>query len=117
MRRRAWILKRTFSSAIPAVRLIYNRHDESVYPFTAHDHDGRICPEQGVVRKGRCIAERLGVRRYRLSVSGPRQAAIVAIHSHVTHENPRILFLHYWGKSFTAELAKTLKAALATQAK
>jgi hypothetical protein len=42
---------------------------------------------------------------------------IVAIHSHMTHENPRILFLHYWGKSSTAELTKTLKAALATQAK
>src|SRR6266496_2529960 len=23
---------------------------------------------------------------------------IVAIHSHMTHENPRILFLHYWGR-------------------
>ena len=40
---------------------------------------------------------------------------IVAIHSHMTHENPRILFLHYWGKGSTSELAKTLKAALATQ--
>jgi len=42
---------------------------------------------------------------------------IVAIHSHMTHENPRILFLHYWGKASTAALAKTLKAALDTQAK
>ena len=42
---------------------------------------------------------------------------IVAIHSHMTHENPRILFLHYWGKGATTELAQTLKTALATQTK
>lgn len=42
---------------------------------------------------------------------------IVAIHSHMTHENPRILFLHYWGKASTAELAATLKTALETQVK
>jgi hypothetical protein len=39
---------------------------------------------------------------------------IVAIHSHMTHENPRIVFLHYWGKGKTAGLAKALKAALDT---
>lgn len=38
---------------------------------------------------------------------------IVAIHSHMTHENPRILFLHYWGKGTTAALANGLKGALA----
>lgn len=37
---------------------------------------------------------------------------IVAIHSHMTHENPRILFLHYWGRGSTKELAGTVKAAL-----
>jgi hypothetical protein len=42
---------------------------------------------------------------------------IVAIHSHMTHENPRILFLHYWGKGKAAELAKALKSALNTQTK
>src|SRR6266487_1999702 len=42
---------------------------------------------------------------------------IVAIHSHMTQENPRILFLHYWGKGKTADLAKALKAALAAQNK
>ncbi len=38
---------------------------------------------------------------------------IVAIHSHMTEENPRILFLHYWGRGRTIDLAKSLKAALA----
>ncbi len=40
---------------------------------------------------------------------------IVAIHSHMTQENPRILFLHYWGKGRAADLARSLKAALGPQ--
>ncbi len=42
---------------------------------------------------------------------------IVAIHSHMTDENPRTLFLHYWGRGRTTDLAKALKAALDTQTK
>jgi hypothetical protein len=42
---------------------------------------------------------------------------IVAIHNHMTEENPRILFLHYWGRSSATDLAKSLKAALAMQGK
>lgn len=38
---------------------------------------------------------------------------IVAIHSHMAEENPRILFLHYWGRGTAEDLAKALKAALA----
>jgi hypothetical protein len=37
---------------------------------------------------------------------------IVAIHNHMTGENPRILFLHYWGTGSTEALARTLKSAL-----
>ena len=40
---------------------------------------------------------------------------IVAIHSHMTEEDPRILFLHYWGRGKTTDLAKAVKAALDTQ--
>jgi protein-tyrosine-phosphatase len=40
---------------------------------------------------------------------------IVAIHNHMTHEEPQYVFLHYWGKGGAAELAKTLRAALDTQ--
>jgi len=39
---------------------------------------------------------------------------VVAIHSHMTGETPRILFLHYWGRGPAAELAASLKAALST---
>lgn len=42
---------------------------------------------------------------------------IVAIHSHMTQESPRILFLHYWGRGKAEDLAKALKSALATQSK
>ena len=37
---------------------------------------------------------------------------IVAIHSHMTHENPRILFLHYWGRGSAKKLADAVKGAL-----
>jgi hypothetical protein len=39
---------------------------------------------------------------------------IVAIHSHMTHEEPRILFFHYWGRGPAKQLAETIKAALPT---
>ena len=37
---------------------------------------------------------------------------IVAIHSHMTNEEPRILFFHYWGRGKAAELARAVKSAL-----
>jgi len=37
---------------------------------------------------------------------------VVALHTHMVHENPRIFFLHYWGVGNAAQLAKGLKAAL-----
>ena len=37
---------------------------------------------------------------------------IVAIHSHMTHEQPRILFFHYWGRGQAKELARAIKGAL-----
>jgi hypothetical protein len=37
---------------------------------------------------------------------------IVAIHQHMTNEQPRYLFLHYWGRGSTTQLAKGLKSAM-----
>jgi hypothetical protein len=37
---------------------------------------------------------------------------IVAIHQHMTTEQPRIMFLHYWGVGKAEDLAKAVKAAL-----
>jgi hypothetical protein len=42
---------------------------------------------------------------------------IVAIHQHMTLENPRYIFLHYWGRGKAVELAHALKSALAEQEK
>lgn len=40
---------------------------------------------------------------------------IVAIHHHMTHERPRMLFLHYWGRGDLAALTGALKKTLAAQ--
>jgi hypothetical protein len=40
---------------------------------------------------------------------------IVAIHQHMTGENPRVLFLHYYGRGKALDLAQGVKAALNTQ--
>ena len=39
---------------------------------------------------------------------------IVAIHNHMTHEQPRIMFLHFWGKGSAESLARGIKSALDT---
>jgi hypothetical protein len=41
---------------------------------------------------------------------------IVAIHQHMSGEEPRILFLHYWGKGKAVALAQAVKNALDAQA-
>jgi hypothetical protein len=38
--------------------------------------------------------------------------SIVAIHSHMTHEQPRILFFHYWGRGPAKKLAEAIEGAL-----
>ncbi len=42
---------------------------------------------------------------------------IVAIHSHMTGEEPRMLFLHYWGRGTAKDLAHAVKLALSLQKK
>ncbi len=37
---------------------------------------------------------------------------IVAIHNHMTHETPRIMFLHYWRRGAAKDLANSIKGAL-----
>ncbi|MEN3370167.1 MAG: hypothetical protein V7609_2310 [Verrucomicrobiota bacterium] len=37
---------------------------------------------------------------------------IVAIHQHMTHEQPRMMFLHYWGRGKAVDLASAVKDAL-----
>lgn len=42
---------------------------------------------------------------------------IVAIHHHMSHEEPRLLFLHFWGKGKAADLAQSIKTVLDAQAR
>jgi len=42
---------------------------------------------------------------------------IVALHSHMLMESPRMIFLHFWGVGSTTGIAKGLKTALDTQKK
>lgn len=42
---------------------------------------------------------------------------VVAIHHHMTHESPRYIFLHYWGKGKAADLAQVLTRTLDVQNK
>jgi hypothetical protein len=37
---------------------------------------------------------------------------VVAIHNHMTHEEPAYVFLHYWGRGRAADLARALRGAL-----
>ncbi len=36
---------------------------------------------------------------------------VVAIHQHMTHEEPRMIFFHYWGRGRAKDLAEALKNA------
>ena len=42
---------------------------------------------------------------------------IVAIHQHMTHEQPRYVFLHYWGRGKAADLANAVRLARGEQTK
>jgi hypothetical protein len=42
---------------------------------------------------------------------------IVAIHNHMTHEDPSYYFLHYWGRGEAADLAKAIRSAIDVQSK
>jgi len=37
---------------------------------------------------------------------------IVAIHQHMTHEEPRVMFFHYWGRGSAKDLAQGVKGGL-----
>jgi hypothetical protein len=42
---------------------------------------------------------------------------VVAIHHHMSGEEPRMLFLHYWGRGKAETLARNLKETLSLTAK
>lgn len=50
-----------------------------------------------------------------LKVLRKSNISIVAIHNHMIMENPRMIFLHYWGTGSTENLTKALQSALNVQ--
>ena len=44
------------------------------------------------------------------------QPVLRSMGKHVTHEQPRYLFLHYWGKGKAVDFAQSLKRVLDAQA-
>jgi Domain of Unknown Function (DUF1259) len=41
---------------------------------------------------------------------------VVAIHQNMTHEQPRMMFFHYWGRGPAKSLGENIKTALALTA-
>jgi len=48
----------------------------------------------------------------RTALKSLREAGIAAIHSHMTGEEPRIIFFNYWGRSPAQSLAQSIQKAL-----
>lgn len=61
--------------------------------------DGDFAVEEGQLQTALKTLRRSGIN-------------IVAIHSHMTDETPRILFFHYWGRGRAKELARSIEDAL-----
>jgi hypothetical protein len=50
-----------------------------------------------------------------ISATAAANINIVAVHQHMTGENPRMRFLHYYGRGKALDLARGVKAAVNTQ--
>jgi hypothetical protein len=48
----------------------------------------------------------------RTALKSLREAGIAAIHSHMTGEEPRIIFFNYWGRGPAQRLAQSIQKAL-----
>ena len=81
----------------------------AVVRFSARGELGGELGEQGV--------ERVAIERWVAARRSAREANIniVAIHHHMTGENPRMIFLHYYGRGKALDLAQGVKAAINTQ--
>ena len=65
-----------------------------------HDHDIGVLRQQNVLKTLR-----------------KNHITIVAIHNHMEGDNPKAIFLHYWGAGRAENLAKGVKSALDAQVK
>src|SRR2546427_408212 len=130
--------------AIPAENTIDPKHLDAILGGTAQAKDGMakfVFPKKTKAH-GMELGSEMGVNTWAAFAGSPQAAVVdgdfamleselqpvlralraahinvVAIHTHMTHEEPRIMFLHFWGKGAAEELARGIKAARATQKK
>jgi len=131
-----------FAGDIPTPSSIYAAPIEAIFGIKAQSKDGMVKVTIGRPAKmhGTTVSNEMGVNTWAAFAGSDEHAVvdgdfamhedelqtvlktmrgeginIVAIHQHMTHENPRYLFLHYWGKGKAADLAKAVKKALDAQ--
>ncbi|MBL8234049.1 MAG: DUF1259 domain-containing protein [Bryobacterales bacterium] len=130
--------------SIPAVNRISAAPLDAIFGVTGQTNAGmyKISIGRPASMHGRTVNNQMGVNTW-AAFAGSDQAAvvdgdfamleselqgvlqslrksgihIVAIHNHMTHEEPQYMFLHYWGKGPAQELARALRAAMNTQKK
>ena len=131
-------------AAIPATSTLDPKSLEAILGGTAQAKDGMVKFVFGRTTSmhGSTMGAAMGVNTWAAFAGGPEAAVVdgdvamleselqgvlkalraakinvVAIHTHMIHEQPRIMFLHYWGKGTAADLARGIKQALATERK
>ena len=132
----------SFVGDIPSPSNISSEPIEAIFGTKAQSKDGMVKVTIGRSAKmhGTSIGSEMGVNTWAAFAGSDEQAVvdgdfamhedelqavlksmrgddinIVAIHQHMTHETPRFMFLHYWGKGKAVDLAKAVKNALNTQ--
>lgn len=136
---------KSFGGGIPAKSQITAASLAALLPTKAQEKDGMVKFVMGRTAKMQCgcdIGKEMGVNTWAAFAGTDDNAVvdgdfaclenelqavlkslrgnginIVAIHHHMTLENPRYVFLHYWGRGKAADLAASIKAALGTQEK
>jgi hypothetical protein len=128
--------------AIPAENAIDPKPLETILGGTAQAKDGmaKFVFPKTTTAHGMAMGPEMGVNTWAAFAGSPQAAVVdgdfamleselqpvlkalraahlnvVAIHTHMTHEEPRIMFLHFWGKGAAEELARGIKASRATQ--
>ena len=88
-------------------RTVGNRMGVNTWAAFAGTDDNAVVDGDFAMRESELQAVLKALRKAGIS--------IVAIHNHMTEEEPRYVFLHYWGKGPAAALAQGIKAALNAQ--
>jgi hypothetical protein len=102
---KAYILFSHVVQVIPRQRRILHQH----HPFAAFAGT----PDDALVVGDFVVLE--GELQTVLKTLRGADINIVAIHQHMTGDNPRMIFLHYYGRGKALTLAEGVKAAIDTQ--